>query len=519
MPRTSRNLAALLAAALLSSVVAATAGAAGPDGGLEPAGAGTFVPSPLVDPAEDVLRAEPSGENSIRPMLLVGNNWDGTVDVIDPHTLEHVGQLNVAPDFEEVVANMTPDQLTARQLNNEFAAEGHDQLVDDMRISLDGRTLYASRPSLGDAIAMDLVTGEIIWRTPVTLYRSDHIALSPDGSELIVSSTVGKLIEVLDTKTGAIIDQIPTGDFPHENEYSHDGELIFNGAIGRVITPDNQILDVTKGDRIFTIADADTHEVLNQITFDRGIRPYIVMGDNRTAYIQLSFFHGFIEFDLHTEQILNTVHLPLSEEAQNMPVEDYPLDSAHHGLAMNHDESKICDAGTVSDYVAIVDRSSLSVDEIIPVGGKPYWAVSSADGELCFVANSDSDDVSVISYDEAAEIARLPVGDHPQRMRMLPTIVPDLEVTVKPRKVDKGERERVRVKVTAAGTGILEGAGGAGGPVAGATVRIGSKTATTGADGIATIRAKFTKRGKLKVSADASGYAGDDAKLKVRKPK
>jgi DNA-binding beta-propeller fold protein YncE len=509
----------LVATTVLSSVVATTAvaPAAEPDGGLEPAGAGTFVPSPLVDPAQDVLRAEPSGSNSLRPMLLVGNNWDGTVDVIDPHTLEGVGQLNVAPDFEEVVAGMSPDQLTARQLNNEFAAEGHDQLVDDMRVSMDGKTLYASRPSLGDAIAMDLVTGEVIWRTPVKLYRSDHIALSPDGSEMLVSSTVAKVVEVLDTRTGAVIDEIPTGDFPHENEYSHDGELIFNGAIGRVITPDNQILDIAKGDRIFTIADADTHEVIKQITFDRGIRPYIVMGDNRTAYIQLSFFHGFIEYDLVTEQVLNTVHLPLSEEAENTPVEDYPLDSAHHGLAMNHDETKICDAGTVSDYVAIVDRSSLALNKIIPVGGKPYWAVSSADGELCFVANSDTDDVSVISYDQEAEIARLPVGDHPQRMRMLPMIVPDLEVSVKPRRVERGERERVKVNVTAAGTGILEGANGAGGPVAGATVKIGGKTATTNAEGVAKIRGRFRKKGKLKVAADASGYAGGDAKLRVRR--
>ena len=137
-----------------------------------------------------------------------------------------------------------------------------------------------------------------------------------------------------------------------------------------MITPDNQILDIAKGERIFTIADADTHEVIKQITFDRGIRPYIVMGDNRTAYIQLSFFHGFIEYDLVTEQVLNTVHLPLSEEAQNTPIEDYPLDSAHHGIAMNHDETKICDAGTVSDYVAIVDRSSLGAQQGHPRRGQ-----------------------------------------------------------------------------------------------------------------------------------------------------
>ena len=188
---------------------------------------------------------------------------------------------------------------------------------------------------------------------------------------------------------------------------------------------------------------------------------------------------------------------------------------------MNHDETKICDAGTVSDYVAIVDRSTLNLDEVIPVGGKPYWAVSSADGELCFVANSDTDDVSVISYDKESELARLPVGDHPQRMRMLPMIVPDLQLEVqkpKPRRARKGERRRVRVRVTSGGTGILEGPP-AGGPVPGAEIQIGKKTATTNADGVAKIRMKFRRRGKLAISADATGYAGDDASLRVRRPR
>ena len=452
-------------------------------------------------------------------MLLVGNNWDGTVDVIDPHTLERVARLDAAPDFDEVVAAMTPDQLSARQLNNEFAADGHDQLVDDIRISPDGRTMYVSRPSLGDAVAIDLATGEIEWRTEVTAYRSDHLALSPDGTELLVSATVGTVVEVLDTKTGAIIDQIPTGDFPHENEYSEDGSLIFNGSIGRVITPDNQILDIAKGNRWFTIADAETHDVIKVIEFDRGVRPYIVMKDNRTAYIQLSFFHGFIEYDLQEEKVLNTVNLPITPEAAQLKPEDYPLDSAHHGLALNHDETKICDAGTVSDYVAIIDRASLTTDEIIPVGKKPYWATPSADGELCFVANSDSDDVSVISFEQAEEIARLPVGDHPQRMRVLPMIVPELVVEVKPRRVKAGKRKKLRIKVRASGTGILEGSGGAFGAVEGATVRVGKKQAKTGPRGLVTIRARFKRKGRTKVTAEASGYAGGETKLRVRKRK
>jgi YVTN family beta-propeller protein len=472
--------------------------------------------------------ADPAAESApgsiTTNVLLVGNNWEGTVDVIHPQTFDRLARINVAPDFEQRLAEMTPDERRARELNNEFAAEGHDQLVDDMRVSPDGRVMYVSRPSLQDAIALDLETGEVLWRTKVSLYRSDHMALSPDGSELLVSATVANVVHVIDTQTGAIIDEFPTGDFPHENEYSHDGELIFNGSIGRVITPDFELLDIAKGNRWFTIADADTHQVIKVIEFDRGIRPYVVMDDNRTAYIQLSFFHGFVEYDLQEERLLRTVDLPLSEEAQQLSHEDYPLDSAHHGLAINDDGTKICDAGTVSNYVAIISRPSLEVDNIIPVGKKPYWATSSTDGEYCFVANSDSDDVSVISYDNATEVARIPVGaerPHPQRMRMAGVSIsglglPRLRLTVRPRSAEAGEITRLRFRVRAKSNVPLRAGAGKWRAVEGATVRFRKKRARTGPRGRVTMRVRLQEPGKVRAFARAPGFTRDRTKLRVR---
>ena len=51
-----------------------------------------------------------------------------------------------------------------------------------------------------------------------------------------------------------------------------------------------------------------------------------------------------------------------------------------------------------------------------PSAEKP--SSNSGDGRYCFVSVSGNDAVSVINYKTAKEVARISVGDHPQRMRM-----------------------------------------------------------------------------------------------------
>src|SRR4051794_32766989 len=65
-------------------------------------------------------------------ILMVGNNWDGTADVIDPRTWHKVGHLNIVPDREERMAeiNADPARIGYFLAIRELIGEGHDQLVD-----------------------------------------------------------------------------------------------------------------------------------------------------------------------------------------------------------------------------------------------------------------------------------------------------------------------------------------------------------------------------------------------------
>jgi DNA-binding beta-propeller fold protein YncE len=367
-----------------------------------------------------------------RPILTVANNWDGTADLVDPKRFTRLKRINIIPDIAERMAEIQSDPvayayfLGIRQL----VGEGHDQWVDDAFTSPNGRVVYVSRPSLADVVAISLRDGRIVWRVKIEGYRADHMAISPNGRRLLVSASTARKVHVIDTRAGRIVGEFASGDQPHENNYSRDGRLIFHASIGAVYTPlDDPLLDDTKGDRWFQVVDARTFEVLRRIDMgdklaehgfsdmSAAVRPMALSPDERLVYFQLSFLHGFVEYDLQADRPLRIAQLPLSAEAQQLRREQYLLDSAHHGLAMNPSGTKLCAAGTMSDYAAIVSRSTFAY-ELVQVGQKPYWSTNSGNGRYCFVSVSGDDRVSVISYRTGREVARIAVGDHPQRMRM-----------------------------------------------------------------------------------------------------
>jgi hypothetical protein len=377
-------------------------------------------------------------------VMFVGNNWEGTATVVDARTHQPIRTLDMIPDRDERMTEILthPDKLAFYLAIQQGVGEGHDQYTDDMFTTHDGRLVAVSRPSFADVVGIDLATGAIAWRFPMEGYRADHMGVSPDGTRLLVSdSTAGKVHE-LDIMTGAKLREFASGDTPHENNYTRDGQRIFHASIGTVYTPTDQpVFDTSKGERVFQIVRNSDMSI--EARWDMGkelaeagypgmssaVRPMAVAPDERFVYLQVSFFHGFVEFDTQApdtdgtqtydgEPAVGAVRrvVPLPDRTNGLPREQYVLDSAHHGLAMNEAGTTLCAAGTMSDYAAIVDRESLR-STIVDVGAKPYWATNGVFGDECWVSVSGEDKVVVIDYASAEPIATVAVGDHPQRVR------------------------------------------------------------------------------------------------------
>lgn len=159
---------------------------------------------------------------------------------------------------------------------------------------------------------------------------------------------------------------------------------------------------------------------------DWAIRPMAIAADEASMFFQVSFFHGFFEYEMPSEsypdgRVVERWDLLIPEKVKALESWEYQLSSAHHGLAISGDNERLCVAGTMSGYVAIVDRQkdprgdvvakyfSLVYDERAgdytlnalhknPTTAKPYWATTSADGKRCYVTVSQLDKVWVLNY-------------------------------------------------------------------------------------------------------------------------
>ncbi|MER6083079.1 YncE family protein [Streptomyces sp. NPDC001833] len=373
-----------------------------------------------------------TADASLREVLFVGNNWDGTATVLNSSgDFAKVGQINVIPDKDARIAEINADPIKwiyYTSIRNEVG-QGHDQYVDDMYSTPDGKSVVVSRPSFADVVSIDLATDTINWRFPVAGYRADHMAVSPDGTKVAVSASTANKVQVLDINTGKELGEFATGDKPHENVFSPDGKYIWNMSIGEVTTSlDDPVWDWTKGDRHITVADATTYKQVKTIDmrarldaigltdFSDAVRPAAFTPDWSKMYFQVSFFNGFLEYDIASDKITRVKTLP-ANPATSTDRTTWLLDSRHHGISMKPDGTKLCVAGTMDNYATIVDRATLQEGPLI-TASTPYWATVSGDGKDCVISESGADQVTAIDFGTGQKVTSVPVGDHPQRVRL-----------------------------------------------------------------------------------------------------
>ena len=333
-------------------------------------------------------------------VAFVANAEAGTVALVDVAARSIIGVLDINP---------------ARA---ERKGPGATNYAQDTDASPDGRTIYVSRGYLGDVAAFDLSSAKMLWQRSLNTGRADHMTITKDGRSLFVSALMDNRVYKLSAATGEIGGHVVTGIYPHDVKVSKDGKRLYNSSLGPLGTlprsASSAPLAEKPGDPFqLTIADVDTLAVRDRIKLDSAFRPWHFSPDEKLIYAQLSNEHAVVTYDLASRKVIRRLELPVKPGVTSA---DWDFEAPHHGLALTDDGAALCLAGRASDYAALVNAKDLTLIATIPVGDAPGWSEVAEEGRTCLIANTRSDELSIVSIPRRQEVARLAIGNGPKHI-------------------------------------------------------------------------------------------------------
>jgi YVTN family beta-propeller protein len=278
-------------------------------------------------------------------------------------------------------------------------------------------------------------------------------AAAPDGTRLYFSSEAKFTLDVVDTATMEIIEEIELSGRPNNISIGKDGRYVYVGVMqeppggidvidterlervrhidtgSRVhntyVTPDGKYLvaGTFGGEENLVVFDTETEALSFSMypprdeTALEGVRPIAFTtkpdGSTDRMFVQLSDFHGFTVVDFDQQKEIARIDLPEvpEEERDEGPFNRAPA----HGIGVAPDQRTLWVCSRLNGYVYAYSLPDLEYLGGVAVGSHPDWITFSPDGRYAYAANGHSDDVSVIDIEAIEEVARLPVGAAPKR--------------------------------------------------------------------------------------------------------
>lgn len=277
-------------------------------------------------------------------------------------------------------------------------------------------------------------------------------AAAPDGSRLYFSSEAKFTLDVVDTDSMEIISEIPLSGRPNNISIGKDGRFVYVGIMqdpggvdvidtvalenvrhidtgSRVhntyVTPDGLYLITSTftGEHNLGVYSTETDELVFNLypprddTTLEGVRPVAIEtredGSTSRLFVQISDLHGFTVVDFDSRQEVARIELPSIPEEERAPG-PYTRAPAH-GIGVTPDMLTLWVCSRMNSRVYAYALPSLEYIGEVEVGSHPDWVTFSPDSRFAYVANGDSNDVSVIDIQGLTEIKRIPVGDAPKR--------------------------------------------------------------------------------------------------------
>ena len=221
-------------------------------------------------------------------------------------------------------------------------------------VSADGSRIVTVDSSSG---FLDVIQGGRLVKQVWVQGQTTDVALSPDGSTAVVTdSQVGQssgVLVVVDLATSAVTARIPVGSGPTGVAVSHDGHLAYVSDTGYINQGNIDVVDLNRDLVVATVPVGEQPAGL------------VLSPDGSRLYVAEAY-----------------LYLPLPPPSKS----------------------------TQSGHVDVIDTTTLTVSETVPVGVAPLFDTLSPDGQTLAVGNYGSNDVTLI--DTASLATRnIPVPD------------------------------------------------------------------------------------------------------------
>lgn len=282
------------------------------------------------------------------------------------------------------------------------------------------------------------------------------VAEHPDGLYYYFSNEMHRTVDVVDTRTLAVVAHIPLSGTPNNISMAKRLRKLYVGIRG--------------GGPYTDVIDVDTHEVVATVRMARGVHNIYVTDDERWAvaslapgpespedpsievidtstdeiawgmsvdghrtrplaiesnpdgspkriFAQASEHHGFYVIDWDTRTVVDFVSPPaVSLTRMNA---DGRQDGPSHGIEVLPDNSAVWDVSRVTSSVygySLPDLEYIGSVWVGMGGGGADWATSSPDGRYLFVAVTGAGETVVVDLDRLEVVKRIPVGHAPKRV-------------------------------------------------------------------------------------------------------
>ena len=283
--------------------------------------------------------------------------------------------------------------------------------------------VYVTNLRSNSVSVIDVKTDRVISTIPVGR-NPFAIAITPDCSKAYVGNSgnlfvPGNTVSVIDVKTDTAIDVNPTtpetdpitvGLNPGALAITPDGSKLYVANFGSENVPDNtvSVIDI-ETDRVIDV-NPKTPE-LDPITV--GLRPgaLAMTPDGSRVYVTNSFDSTFSVISTATDTVIDTVINTIKVGEQDDP--------QFNPAGITITDSKAYVANADSDTVSVIDLSANKVVAAIDVGTKPLVVAITPDGSKVYVTNLLSNNVSVIDAQKSVDdpngavVATIPVGTIP----------------------------------------------------------------------------------------------------------